>query len=185
MVKRRKWKTPMAAAGLALWLVLGRASALPQALDLAAEAAQARRDCVPLLLEFATTSCEWCQLLEREVLDPTRRNPDYRSRAHMRKLLLDGDRMLRDFDGSLTAPQHLAARYRVELTPTVLFLDTEGQELAERLVGVGLLDFYGAYLDRSLEQAAKALRETGRCAAAGPVSSGPAGADAPPAAGAD
>lgn len=43
------------------------------------------------------------------------------------------------------------------MTPTVLFLGRQGQELAERLVGVAVQDFDGAYLDERLATARQAL----------------------------
>ena len=39
----------------------------------------------------------------------------------------------------------------------VLFLGRQGQALAERLVGVAVPDFYGAYLDERLATARQAL----------------------------
>jgi len=39
----------------------------------------------------------------------------------------------------------------------VLFLGPNGQEIAERLVGLGSNDFYGAHLDERLATARKAL----------------------------
>lgn len=39
------------------------------------------------------------------------------------------------------------------LAPTVLLLGPSGRELAERLVGAGVPDFYGAYLEQRLATA--------------------------------
>ena len=41
---------------------------------------------------------------------------------------------------------------------TVLFLGAKGEDLAERLVGVAVPDFYGEYLDARLQQARARLR---------------------------
>lgn len=43
------------------------------------------------------------------------------------------------------------------MTPTVLLLGRQGQALAERLVGVAVPDFDGAYLDERLATARQAL----------------------------
>ena len=49
----------------------------------------------------------------------------------------------------------------VRLAPTVLFLGPEG-EVAERLIGYGSPDFFGAYLDQRLAQARAALKSAAR-----------------------
>ncbi|HFD81225.1 MAG TPA: thioredoxin [Gammaproteobacteria bacterium] len=139
------------------------ASELMPATDLQREGRAASTDCVPLLLEFARGDCEYCTLLEQEVLEPMQRNRDYRRRVRMRRLLLDSDRPVRDFDGRNRDAESLARRYQVRVTPTLLFVDDRGQELADRMVGVTTLDFYGAYLDQALEQARDRLRHEGCC----------------------
>jgi hypothetical protein len=47
------------------------------------------------------------------------------------------------------------------MAPTVLFMGPEG-EIAERLVGYGSPDFYGAYLEQRIAQAHASIRQTNR-----------------------
>jgi hypothetical protein len=47
-------------------------------------------------------------------------------------------------------------RYRITMVPTVLFLGPQG-EIAERLIGYGSRDFYGAYLNERIANAKKKL----------------------------
>ena len=61
------------------------------------------------------------------------------------------------FDGKLTTAALQASAWKATFTPTVLFLGRQGQELAERLVGIAVPDFYGAYLEQRLATASKAL----------------------------
>ncbi|MGH8605125.1 MAG: hypothetical protein ACREXR_20760, partial [Gammaproteobacteria bacterium] len=61
------------------------------------------------------------------------------------------------FDGKATTAAAQLKSWKASFTPTVLFLGKQGQELAERLVGVAVPDFYGAYLDERLATARKAL----------------------------
>lgn len=162
--ERRKSIARIAAAGVILALATGWAAAVPLATDLRRDGYQAESDCKPLLLEFSDTGCSYCHLLETEVLNPTLLNRDYDRRVLMRKLLLDNPARLKDFDGSgeLSARQ-LAERYKIRVTPTLLFVDAQGEELAERMVGVTTLDMYGGYLDMSLETSRDRLRELHRC----------------------
>jgi len=57
----------------------------------------------------------------------------------------------------LRSPDSIGKRWGARFAPTVLFFDTNGKELAERLRGVAVPDFYGAYLEDRLESSARAL----------------------------
>jgi hypothetical protein len=52
----------------------------------------------------------------------------------------------------------LIAELKVTIAPTLVFYGRYGAEVAERLVGIGSNDFYGAYLDQRVEAARKAVR---------------------------
>ncbi|HHJ17002.1 MAG TPA: hypothetical protein ENJ80_09925 [Gammaproteobacteria bacterium] len=161
---RRKW----VARVLAATMIFSASHALadvPLADSLAQAGQQAERSCVPLLLEFAADDCDYCVLLEREILAPTLLNRDYDRRVLMRKLVLDRDLELRDFTGKPVSAAQLAGRYKVFVTPTLLFVDAQGRELAERMVGVTTLEFYGGYLDQALDAAQDKLREQTGCEA--------------------
>ena len=160
----RKWRTVMLVA--MLLGVTGRgleAAGVPLATDLHREGQQAEQVCVPLLLEFASAECEYCTLLEEEVLNPTLLNRDYDRRVLMRKLVIGHSRRLRDFDNTLINATELADRYRVFVTPTLLFVDSQGRELTERMIGVTTLEFYGGYLDQAMDASGDRLRELGLC----------------------
>lgn len=66
---------------------------------------------------------------------------------------------LLDFDGKASTHEQLVRAWQVKTAPTVLFFGREGRELAPRLVGGSLSDFYGAYLDERLAQARAALKD--------------------------
>jgi thioredoxin-related protein len=162
--KRRKSRNRAALAGILLAVTGPHSLAVPLAHDLYEDGRSAERDCKPLLLEFSDTGCSYCRLLEEEVLDPTLLNRDYDRRVLMRKLLIDRHRTLRDFDGeSSVDAQQLAQRYKVRVTPTLVFVDARGQEIAERMVGVTTLDMYGGYLDLALDSARRKLQQQQRC----------------------
>ena len=164
MYNRRKWVAVILTtimlnmAGIRL-----EADGVLPAIDLSREGRQAEEACVPLLLEFAAEHCEYCTLLEEEVLNPTLLNRDYDQRVLMRKLVIDRSSKLRDFNDTPVSAAELASRYRVFVTPTLLFLDSQGRELAERMVGVMTLEFYGGYLDRAMRASSEKLRDLGRC----------------------
>lgn len=160
---RCKWVLAVLAGALANTANPSALNGVPLASDLRNAAAQAQAACIPLLLEFAADSCEYCVLLEEEVLKPMLRNRDYDQRVLVRKVTLDSAARLRDFDGQRRSAAGLAERYRVSVTPTLIFVGDRGDELVERMVGVTTLEFYGGYLDQALEIARDQLRKEKRC----------------------
>lgn len=161
---RRKWHAALLTTLLSYLAVSSlQAASVPLASDLHRDGRQAEQGCIPLLLEFAAIECGYCTLLEEEVLNPTLLNRDYDRRVLMRKLLIDQSRKLRDFDETPVSAAELANRYRVFVTPTLLFVDSQGRELTERMVGVTTLEFYGGYLDQAMDASSDRLRKLGRC----------------------
>ena len=64
----------------------------------------------------------------------------------------DGSPM-RALDGSQVTQDEQSRRWKVKVAPTILFLGPDGRELAERLEGAVLADFYAAYLEDRLQRA--------------------------------
>ena len=136
---------------------------VPLASNLVEEGRRAEQACMPLLLEFAAEYCEYCTLLEEEILKPMLLNRDYDRRVLMRKLVLDTGSRLPSFTGKQVHPADLASQYNIQVTPTLLFVDANGRELSERMVGVSTLDYYGGYLDQALDASRQRLRELKHC----------------------
>lgn len=160
---RRKWSALILTMVISLTNGPVGAAGVPPAKDLRADGRRAEEGCKPLLLEFSALACDYCRLLEREVLNPTLLNRDYDRRVLMRKLLIDRVDSIRGFDGNKTTAEQLAGHYRVFVTPTLLFVDRQGRELTERMVGVTTLDFYGGYLDIALDEARDKLQQRHAC----------------------
>lgn len=119
--------------------------------------AGAQRGEVTVVL-FSVQGCAFCEAVRREQLQPLARAgiPGYRSVD----LDLADARPFRDARGHPArdaSPQALARRLDVRLAPTVVFLGPDGTELAERLVGYGSRDFYGAYLESRIAQSRERL----------------------------
>jgi len=164
MYNRRKWVAViLTTILLSTACIRLEATGVPLAIDLNREGRQAEQACIPLLLEFTAAGCEYCTLLEEEILNPTLLNRDYHRRVLMRKLVIDRSTKLRDFNDTPVSAAELAGRYRVFVTPTLVFVDSQGRELAERMVGVTTLEFYGGYLDQAMDASSQKLRELGRC----------------------
>ncbi|MEY3428177.1 MAG: hypothetical protein RIS60_1529, partial [Pseudomonadota bacterium] len=52
----------------------------------------------------------------------------------------------------------MVKHWRVSIAPTLLFLGPKGQEIADRMEGGYLPDFYGSYLDERIAMARKLIR---------------------------
>ncbi len=62
-----------------------------------------------------------------------------------------------DFQGRSTTHEQLIKLWRISIAPTLLFFGPGGKELAERMEGGYLPDFYGPYLDERLAKSRQAL----------------------------
>lgn len=138
----------------ASWPLASHAATLPRALDLQRELAAALAQHQPLVVMVSLDGCAYCHLVRDHHLAPLHEQQglpvvqiDMRSR-----------RALKDVDGHPIVHDEFVRARRVTVAPTLLFLGPKGEELAERLVGGSIPDFYGAYLDQRLQQARAQLR---------------------------
>lgn len=153
---RRREFTAALAGSLAL-PALAKDTALPVPASLPAAASAAAAMGEPLVLLVTLTGCPYCELVRRNYLLPARADAG----LHAWQLnIADRSSPLTGFDGNVTTAAVQVQAWKAGFTPTVLFLGPQGQELAERLVGIAVPDFYGAYLDERLAAARKALAES-------------------------
>lgn len=153
-LQRRQFTAALAGGLLLPGLALAKDTALPTPVSLpgAAQTAGAKRE--PLVILVSLPGCPYCEVVRRNYLLPLQRDAG----LHAWQLnISDKTTPLIGFDGKATTAAAQVAAWKAGFTPTVLFLGPQGQELAERLVGLGSNDFYGAYLDERLATARKAL----------------------------
>lgn len=131
-------------------------SALIEASDLAADARLATTKGVPLLVLYSRDDCSWCEKLRREYLLPLSRDPA--APAVVRELHMDRATALIDFSGRRTTSVDFSNRMGARFAPTVMFHGPDGIVLAETIVGFRLADFYGAYLERAIEESRSRLQ---------------------------
>ncbi|MCB1620858.1 MAG: thioredoxin fold domain-containing protein [Thiothrix sp.] len=129
-----------------------------EAQNLQAIAVTLRERNLPLLLAFVADYCSYCERLKREHLIPMTRSGDFQDQILIRTIHLDRGQQLTDFNGERIGIRDFSRRYGVRLTPALLFLDADGKEVAERLLGYSVPDFYGAYLEQSITAASRAVK---------------------------
>ena len=111
-----------------------------------------------IMLEMSASYCGYCETLEEEIIKPMLRSGDYTDNVLIRRLQIDGATTLKDTTGIQLSPAEIAEKYDVNLTPTLLFLDGNGNEVSEKIRGVFSLDFYGGYVDEAIDQGLKVIR---------------------------
>lgn len=127
--------------------------------DLQADGRLSRATQKPILILFSMEGCAYCQYVEEEHLKPMLRNQAYRDKVIIRRIMTDNHNDLIDFDGNKISALDLSDRYGSFLTPTVVFLNHQGAQLSQRLLGVSNTEFYGGDLDQRLETSLRKLRK--------------------------
>lgn len=131
---------------------------VPQSTDLASLSQDASNRKLPVLLVFSAEDCPYCQLLEDEILKPMLLSGDYNDKVLINKIMLDDDVDIRDFNGDAVNADILSQRYGIYVTPTMLFLDANGRELNERLLGINTIEMFGGRVDQAIEASLDKLR---------------------------
>ncbi len=144
----------LAAATLPVLLRPAQAAELPQAHNLKDELAAALERREPLVVMVSLQGCAFCKVVRNNYLAPMHEQ----ERLHVAQVDMGSRDRLVDFRGNSITHGELAKQWKIRIAPTVLFFGRGGVEVAERLVGGYIPDFYGAYLDQRLEQARASLR---------------------------
>lgn len=131
---------------------------LPIASSLFKDALLAKKGQRPILLMISQDHCPFCDLLKREVLHPMMISGDYDDKVVIRELFIDLSDSVQDFNNQKVDAADFAHSYNVYVTPTLLFLDQQGHELAKRLVGVNTVEMFSYYLDSAIDEAQGKLR---------------------------
>ena len=159
MTQPTRFSRRQALQGLAVCLAgtgpLGAIAApvtLPSTESLAASLDQALRVKQPLVVMVSLHGCAFCKVVRENYLQPLRASGLQVVQVDMR----DG-RALVDFDGTALTHDAWVRKQGIKLAPTVLFFGAQGREVATRLKGAYLPDFYGAYLDEQLALARRVV----------------------------
>lgn len=108
----------------------------------------------PLVLLVSLPGCPYCEMVRRSYLLPMRLEglPAWQINT------TDATSPLEGFNGQRSSGAEFTRERGIRITPTVLFLDASGRELAPPLEGFTGPDFYGAYLNEALANARKTVK---------------------------
>jgi len=154
-MRARLWLAALLLAGVAsaVCAAAHQVDKMIRTTDLREEARIARDRNLVLMIEFSSETCPYCRKLEALFLLPMQRNADYDDKVLIRSISLDSYETVIDFDGNSVDTGEFAARYGVSLTPTLVFVDSRGVEVGDKLVGIWSEDFYGGFIDNRIAEA--------------------------------
>jgi hypothetical protein len=154
LTRRRFSALPLALAGAAWSAARVHASALPAPVSLAAELEAALRQGRPLVVMASLDGCPFCKVVRDSYLAPLRRETG----QPVIQLDMRSATPVLDFNATPRSHDDVLRAWAVNVAPTVLFFGRGGLEVAPRIAGASIPDFYGAYLDERLRIARQNLR---------------------------
>lgn len=105
-----------------------------------------------LVLMLHAKHCPYCALMENEILSPMVKSGEYDQKILLRKLQIDKTRDIKDFSGAIIEPSDISERYGATLTPTLVFLDSNGKQIIKKMIGINTVELFGAYLDIEIDK---------------------------------
>lgn len=127
---------------------------LPTTSSLNEELAKALAKGSPLLVMVSLEGCPFCKIVRENYLGPMRE----RDGLPVVQIDMRNTSAIKDFKGTVMTQDALIRSWGVRIAPTVLFFGRGGTEIAERMSGGYIPDFYGAYLDERLRIARALLK---------------------------
>ncbi len=142
--------------GCFLWIVSSLANAasaeLPRADNLQTDAQQAVTDKKPIVLFFTLPNCSYCRIVRYDYFLPLLKQRTGNDQPIIREISVIGQNRVTLFDGQRLTETELAERYKVQMTPTVLFVNHEGDVVGNSILG-GDHPNYITLFDKSLAEA--------------------------------
>ena len=112
----------------------------------------------PLVVMVSLEGCPFCRVARTNYLRPILGVDG----LQIVQVDMRDQRAISDFQGRPLSHDALVRQWSIKIAPTVLFFGKGGVEVAGRLEGGYIPDFYGAYLEEHLAQARNAIRNSGR-----------------------
>ncbi len=111
-----------------------------------------KEESLGLVLMLHAEHCPYCILMENDILSPMVKSGEYDKKVLIRKLQIDEARDVIDFSGKTVEPSDISGKYSAYVTPTLVFLDYQGNERIKQMVGINTVELFGAYLDIEIDK---------------------------------
>ena len=140
-----------------LMVSCAHASKINPALNLQFDGASAQEKNAVILILYTASYCHYCGRVKAEVFNHLADDPKYQNHIILREVIIDSEITLREFGGSIVDHSDFAKKRGVLIVPTLEIVNPKGHELAEPLVGAGISDFYGFYVEQRITDAVNQL----------------------------
>lgn len=131
---------------------------LPFTRDLHADGELARAKNLPIMLVFVAEHCGYCSALEADYIKPMIYSGEYEDKIIIRVLDIDNNDMV-DFAGKTQSSMMVANHLGAYLTPTIMFFDADGKEVAEKIIGYGTPSMFGGMLESAIDSSNAMVRQ--------------------------
>ena len=107
-----------------------------------------------IVILFSVPDCTYCEKVRQQSLRHVHTDTNYKGRVGVYEIDFTDDRKTFIwFDGNRYTGKSLAAPLNVKFSPTVMVFNAKGAVAGKPLLGAGLPEFYGAYLDELIRSA--------------------------------
>jgi thioredoxin-related protein len=151
-----------------LWLFLvliastawagGKHGELPFTQNLYADGQLAKQKQLPIMMVFVSEHCGFCSALEADYIKPMLISGEYDDKVIIRVLNIDYSDIT-DFQGKTISSMMYANNVGAFLTPTIMFFDAEGNQVAEKILGYSTPSMFGGILDAAIDESLVRVRE--------------------------
>lgn len=128
-----------------VWAQSSGSAVLPAPRSLQEELAKAIQQKQPLIVMVSLEGCPFCRVARSSHLLPLQK-----SGVPIVQLDMRSAQSVLDFHGRQTTHDLVIKQWRISIAPTLLFFGPGGKEVAERMEGGYLPDFYGPYLEERM-----------------------------------
>lgn len=121
-------------------------------------AEESKQKSLPIMLMFGAEWCEYCEVLTEYVFDPMMLSGMYEGKVViMRHVGVDEDSPIPDWQGNPIKKSKWAYQIDADLTPTIVFFDSNGKEVAPRIVGISELTLVASLIHQNLNIAYQSM----------------------------
>lgn len=126
--------------------------------NLVADGRESSKKQIPILMFFSMKHCPYCREVEEDYLKPMLRNSDYDNKVIIRKVRIDSNGDVIDFFGKEQDVEDFSDSYNVSMVPSLMLVDSQGNELVEPIIGIKNSHYYSADLDAAIKSSTQKIR---------------------------
>lgn len=131
---------------------------LKEATDFSVLSKQSKKDNLPIAIYFNMSKINASKRLKEMAILPMIENGILDGYVHMVQVTVDAaDEKIKDFYGEPVSPKFFQDMYNVTSIPSIVFVDSDGNEISKRMTNSGAYDYVPYYLKQRINQALKEL----------------------------